>query len=195
MAIITCSIVIKRRATCTWRWRRGRSHLLLHPRGDHHGGDRGGPAGVRLRYHWQQRSTGLRGLGLLVLLALPLVRFMINHPDEYVNRLKMYNSFWVADMPLPSKIGLYFSTYLAARNPFYWFLPNSKDIIRYVMQGYGHIALPMLPFAAIGLVMAIRRLRLSENRLLVVMLLAAPTGGAMVGMNVTRARSRSSSRS
>lgn len=139
------------------------------------------------RYHWQQRSTGLRGLGLLVLLALPLLRFMLTHPGEYINRLKMYNSFWVADLPVLKKVGLYLSSYLSGLNPFYWFFPNSKDLIRYVMRGYGNIAMPMLPFAALGLVMILKRLRLSENRLVLVMLLAAPAGGAMVGMNVTRA--------
>ena len=32
------------------------------------------------RYHWQNRGVALRGLGVLVLLAIPYIRFQITHP-------------------------------------------------------------------------------------------------------------------
>ena len=46
------------------------------------------------RYHWQQRAVGLRGLGLLVLLALPYVRFWLAHGNGNYESLLALGSYW-----------------------------------------------------------------------------------------------------
>jgi hypothetical protein len=140
-----------------------------------------------IRYHWQQRKTALRGLGELVLLALPLVRFFIAHPGEYALRAEQYSTYWVQNISLLAKIGTFLQRALADLNPYYWFFPNSFDRLENVMKGYGHLLWVMLPFVLIGLWVTIRKIRASENRLLILALLAAPTAPAVVTLIVYRA--------
>ena len=139
------------------------------------------------RYHWQQRKFTLPGLGLIFLLALPLFRFILDHPEDYFGRLAMYNSYWVGDGTTFQKIGSFFNTWLSGLNPFYWFFPNSTDLPVYTLKGYGNIALPFLPFVALGTWHALRHWRQSEYRSLFLCILAAPMGAALVSIDANRA--------
>jgi len=125
-------------------------------------------------------------LGVLVLLALPLVRFILVHPSQYTDRLRMYGSFLVENIPASQKFGRYLSNYLYGLSPVYWFFPNNHDIPRYVMKGYGHLGWWLLPFFLIGLWRAIRRFKQPAYRMLPLFLLAAPAGAATVGITVNR---------
>jgi 4-amino-4-deoxy-L-arabinose transferase-like glycosyltransferase len=140
-----------------------------------------------LRYHWQQRKTTLYGLGLVALLVLPFLRFEFNHPGESLRHLQGLGSYWVNNESLSQKVLTYFNQYLAGLNPFYWYLPNGLEIPRHTMKGYGHISAFMLPFLVLGLIIAVRRFRQSPYRVLLIGLLAAPSGAALVGLGVTRA--------
>jgi hypothetical protein len=68
------------------------------------------------RYHWQNRATAARGLLLLLLLALPLIRFFLQYPLEFQNRFELYQSYWLAAIPLSAKIGIYLQRYLNGFN-------------------------------------------------------------------------------
>ncbi|MEN6435480.1 MAG: hypothetical protein ABFD58_06650 [Anaerolineaceae bacterium] len=140
-----------------------------------------------LPYHWQQRKTIWKAAILLLLVALPLVRFISVHPDQYIDRLLMYKSYLVSDLTPWQKLLQYMRNYAAGLNPLYWFLPNQMDNPRYVMQGYAHLTWWMLPFVLVGLGIAIRFIRKAEMRILLIALLAAPTGAAMIGLTVHRA--------
>jgi hypothetical protein len=126
---------------------------------------------------------------VLILLALPLVRFWLTHPDEYTNRLSLYGSYWVKDMSLLQKLWSYINTYLSGLNPFYWFFPHARDLPVHTMRGYGHIHWTLLPFVLAGLWRALKQWRLPEMRVPVIALLAAPTGAAMIGITVNRSLS------
>jgi hypothetical protein len=54
------------------------------------------------------------------------------------------------------------------------------------MKGYGHILPITLPFALIGLIAALRNMRQSRYRAILVITLAAPMGMALVGLGLTR---------
>ena len=140
------------------------------------------------RYHWQQRKIGLYGVGVLVLLAAPLARFIIQHPVDYFNRLSLYGSYLIGNGTAIAKIRTYFITWLSGLNPLYWFFSNSKDLPIYTMKGYGHIAWPTLPFVALGLWQTLKRMGQSEYRLLLLVILAAPTGAAVAAIDVNRAQ-------
>ena len=139
------------------------------------------------RYHWQNRQTALRSLGLLALLALPYLRFVIAFPQENLAHLKQLHSYWLEALPLTEKLGRYFSEYLYGLNPKYWFLPNNNDLARHLMQGYGHILIITLPLILIGLFQLTRRIHLSAYRALLIALLVAPSGAALVEVGITRA--------
>lgn len=139
-----------------------------------------------IRYHWQQREIVLRALGLVFLAALPFLRFQIIHPQENLRHLEVLNSYWIQNIPLKEKLGTYFSQYALGLDPFYWFLELNGDMARHVMTGYGHLLRASLPFAVIGLLVAIRRIRQAPYRAVLLSLLAAPAGGALVEIGITR---------
>ena len=138
------------------------------------------------RYHWQNRKTGLLGLGLVALMAAPFARFLIMHPADYTDRLGLYGSYLVGNGTTLEKIGTYLSKWLTGLNPFYYFFANGQNLPLYTMKGYGVILWPMLFLAALGSWMMLRRLRKSEYRLLLLTILAAPTGAAIVAIDSNR---------
>jgi 4-amino-4-deoxy-L-arabinose transferase-like glycosyltransferase len=138
-------------------------------------------------YHWRNRGTAIRGLGLLVLLSLPYLRFRLAHPTAFEDQLFSLGSYWVQSQPLGEKISKYFDEYLYGLSPGYWFIPNTRDLMRHRMEGYGLLLSATLPFAAVGLFQALRNFRSSAHRAVIISLLAAPAGAALVQVAVTRA--------
>lgn len=138
------------------------------------------------RYHWQQRKLVLRGLVLAAVLALPWLRFQVDHPGETLRHLEILNSYWIHDMSLPQKMARFGQEYLRGLNPLYWFDPTSDGLVRHIMKGYSYLWLPALPFIALGLGLAVARIRSWEYRLVLAALAAAPAGAALVGTGVTR---------
>jgi 4-amino-4-deoxy-L-arabinose transferase-like glycosyltransferase len=138
-------------------------------------------------YHWKNRVTVLRGLELTLVLALPYARFMIQHGNANAQHLVILQSYWVSDMSLGAKLGEFFSQYVQGLNPWYWYIPNTVDLSRHLMKGYGNELRWTLPFVIIGLAIAIRNIKKSSYRTVLIALLAAPAGEALVGLGITRA--------
>jgi hypothetical protein len=140
-----------------------------------------------LRYHWQNRRTAARGLFVIALLFLPYLRFQLTHPGETAFHLQVLNSYVIQDIPLTDKITTFAANYVHGLDPAYWYLPNSLDLPRHVMKGYGHILLATFPLAMVGLVLTAFHIRQAEYRALLMALLASPVGMALVAVGVTRA--------
>ena len=139
-----------------------------------------------LSYHWENRSIGFRGLALLVLFALPQVRFELSHPDTTFGQLRLLASYWAFDIPLLEKLGLYAQEYLSGMTPTYWFLANGHDLARHRMGDLGLIHWSMLPFAILGLIVVVMRIRQPIYRVLLIAWLAAPSGAALADIGITR---------
>jgi len=139
------------------------------------------------RYHWENRSTALKGLALLAALALPYLRFRMNDPDAAVAHLHTLGSYLLGDAPLSEKISHYFFEYFTGLSAWYWYLPNDRDLARHLMDGYGNIMLATLPFAILGMVQILRGLRQPANRAILIVYLIAPAAGALVQTGITRA--------
>jgi hypothetical protein len=137
-------------------------------------------------YHWKHRRQTAWGLPLIGLLVLPYLRFQLQHGGATYFHLRMLNSYWLHDLPLTEKIGNFVRYYTRALSPAYWFVPHGDDLIRHVMKGYGHILPIMLPFALMGLIVALRKIRESRFRAILLILLASPMGMALVGLGLTR---------
>ena len=138
------------------------------------------------RYHWQQRRWLLPGGLLLIVLAIPYIRFLSLQTGAPLEHLRNLGSYWTQPIPLGVKIGDYLRQYLFGLNPTYWFSPNEFDLQRHLMKGYGHLSWLSLPFVLIGLGIAIRNIRHSYYRTLLIALLVAPAGSALVGIGITR---------
>jgi hypothetical protein len=72
-------------------------------------------------------------------------------------------------------------------NPLYWYLPNTNDLPRHLMLNYGHLLRQTLPFGLMGVGLAAWRVRDPRYRALLIALIAAPGGAALVRLGITRA--------
>ncbi|HEY3473031.1 MAG TPA: glycosyltransferase family 39 protein, partial [Anaerolineales bacterium] len=139
------------------------------------------------RYHWQNRRTVLVGLGLAAILALPYIRASINNPSAPFAHLHTLWSYWFENIPLSEKIERYFSEFGVGLSPWYWYVPNDRDLSRHLMKDYGNIMIATLPFALLGLAQALRNIRLSAYRAILAALLVSPAAAALVHVSITRA--------
>lgn len=138
------------------------------------------------RHHWQTRAISGKAAWLLIFFAIPFVRYLIENPGENLHHLETLFSYWTRSIPLSEKLRIYLSNYLFGLNPAYWYFPNHYDLPRHLMKGYGHILLVFAPLALIGLGLVMYNLRSPVYRLVLVALLAAPTGAAIVEISITR---------
>jgi hypothetical protein len=139
------------------------------------------------RYHWQNLKVGLTGSGLLVFLALPYVRFVIAHPNANTSSMKALGSYWMQPISLGEKLTHFLNQYLYGLSIHYWFIPNNGELIRHVMKGYGNLLLASLPFMVLGLILAVLQFRSATHRVVLIALLAAPGGAALIEIGITRA--------
>ena len=137
-------------------------------------------------YHRRNLATLIKGFFLAIFLLLPYLRFQNIHSEETYFQLRMLGSYWFDALPLAEKIKLFVLNYLQGLNPYYWFFPNPNELSRHLMKGYGHIHLLFLPLFLIGLLVLIRNLRQPEYRVVGLLLLVSPLGGAIVAMGITR---------
>lgn len=139
------------------------------------------------RYHWENRRTILLGLAMVVILALPYLRSSINNPNAPFAHLHTLWSYWFENISLSEKIGRYLSEFGLGLSPWYWYIPNERDLPRHLMKGYGHIMIATLPFALLGMAHVLRNLRLSSYRTIFIAFLISPVAAALVQVSITRA--------
>jgi hypothetical protein len=140
------------------------------------------------RYHWAKRKVAVLGLGLLGVLLLPYLRFVLQQPNEARRHLRLLDSYLLqTDLNPLEKLVQFVREYAYGLSPQFWFAAdNGRDLVRHIMKGYGHLALFMLPFLVVGLLVCLRKLRESRYRLVLIALLAAPLGGALTSVGITR---------
>jgi hypothetical protein len=138
-----------------------------------------------LKYHWRHREIGFRGLGLLLLLALPYVRFQAVQPGAAGDHLRDLGSYWLEPIPLAEKFERFWAEYLYGLSPGYWYFPNETDLPRH-RSPFGHLTRLTLPLALAGLLIALRNFRKPAYRTVLLALLAVPVGAALVRIGITR---------
>ena len=141
---------------------------------------------VDWRYHFADSKSWQKGLIALVLLAAPYLFFRLTHAEAFAQHLRIVHSYWVSGISLLEKFGIFFWRWLKGFNPLYWYFPNEQDLIRHLMKGYGHLPWIFLPFTFLGLWRCLRLWRQPAWRVLLIALLAAPSGAALVDVAITR---------
>lgn len=137
------------------------------------------------RYHFSDRRSILIGGAMLILLALPTARFQRLHPEETLFHLRLLDTYLLRDLPLSEKAGSFLANLARGLSPIYWYGPPD-DLPRHVMKGYANLSLPLLPFTLIGLYETLRSIRNSASRAVLLAALAAPFGGVIAGVGITR---------
>lgn len=139
------------------------------------------------RYHWQHRRTLLWAASIIVIAAIPAVRFSLLHPEEVAFHLHAANSFWMQDISLPDKFVRTVTTYLELLWPGTWFVPNAKELARHSIKGAAYLPLIEFPLLLAGVGVSLLRWRESKYRVVLAALLAAPVGAALAEIDVLRA--------
>ena len=138
------------------------------------------------RYHFAEPKSWQRGLAALLLLAAPYVLFRLTHAEAFGQHLRIVHSYWVSAISFFEKLELFFWRWLKGFNPLYWYFPNDHDLIRHLMKGYGHLPRLFLFFTLLGLWRCLRQWRQPARRVLLIALLVAPSGAALVDAAITR---------
>ena len=141
------------------------------------------------RYHLQpeRRRTLLIALGLVVLLSLPYFRYVLANPGAMADEIRARDSYWMdKSITLQQKLTDMLDQYLIGINPKFWFLPTDIDLIRHRMKGYGNILWFMLPFAGLGIIRTLAKIRQSEYRTVLIVLLMAPIPATIVAIDTPR---------
>ena len=144
-----------------------------------------------VRYHVAtlRRRPGLliAAMATLIAVALPYARFYAAHTDEITHHLGMLESYWTQSLSPGEKIGRMAQEYWNGLRPDYWFTPDSgRDIVRHQMKGYAQLPALALPVFVAGLLIALKHWRSSAHRAVLIALLIAPIGGALVATNIVR---------
>lgn len=138
-----------------------------------------------LKYHWQQRITLLKAIGLLAVFALPYLRFRLTVDYSPLDHLRSLGSYWIQPTPLPEKLARFAAEYLRGLSPGYWFF-DAPDMARHQMRGYGNLPPWFAPFLLTGLALSLWRWRSPAHRLVLLAALAAPSGAALAEIGITR---------
>lgn len=141
---------------------------------------------VDFRYHFQDKKIPWLGIVTLVILALPYLIFRLRYPDSLSQHLSILQSYWSGTEPFMTKLGEFFSRYLSGLNPIYWFKPNQAELIRHQMKNMAHVPLLLAPFIGLGLIKTFTKLKDPAWRVVLIALLVAPTGAALVDVAITR---------
>ena len=141
---------------------------------------------IDLRYHFEKPQKISLALLLMLISALPLLRFQIEHPGANIEHLRQLGSYWVQNTSFVSKVGNFLIEYISSFSPLYWFLPNLSILSRHRMGYYPLVPTWFLPFVIAGLVISIKKWKDINYRILILVLLMAPAGGSLVARGVTR---------
>ncbi len=147
---------------------------------------------VDWRYHWsvvtRHRGAAAAALVVLLLVTAPYVRFRyFLHPEMMATHLDDLNSYWIEEIPLSRKVGIFSKTYLRGLGPGYWFTEDTTELVRHRMLGRPHLPLWLAPAILIGVAVSFARSRRSPpHRLLLIAILAAPFSASLVDLRITR---------
>ena len=124
------------------------------------------------RYHWQDRRRLAWAAGLVLLLALPWLRFEMSQPGRYLGAMERYSSYLASDMAPTRKVLTYLANYLRGLNPAYLYWPHDREELPFLMKGYGHLGWWNFPFLVAGIVAYIRAKawRTPEGRMIPIVL-------------------------
>lgn len=139
-----------------------------------------------LHYHWENRKMAGKALLVLLLIALPYLRFRYGSTFSPAEHLQLLNSYWIQPISLGEKLSRFWTEYSRGLSLNYWFLSGNNELERHMMKGYGNLSIFTLPFFIGGLLLTVWNIRKPAYRVLLVAFLAAPLGSSLVGIGITR---------
>ncbi len=139
-----------------------------------------------IQYHKRQNHVLIRGMVLAIFLTLPYIRFQLQHGGETYFQLRLMESVLFQDIPAVEKAQAFTENYLTGLDPRYWYNPELDESPRHFMRGYGHLLFLTAPFALLGFLQTLRKIKTSEYRTILMVAITAPLGGVFVTPGITR---------
>ncbi|MHB8114715.1 MAG: hypothetical protein ACYDHA_14830, partial [Bellilinea sp.] len=133
------------------------------------------------QYHHSHWRLVRRAQILTAALCLPLIIFLLRHPDGMLQELAASGSYLVSNISNWQKVGQFFLALLNTVNPIAWLVADPNLPVVYRMGPYPPFPLLLAPFTIWGGWLAIQRFHRHEYRLLWIGLLSAGVGAAPFG--------------
>lgn len=139
-----------------------------------------------LRYHLKNWRYGAVGVAVILILAMPYLRFRSEQPTALNNQLRLLDSYLFRAMPVQEKAAEFVKRYATGLSPSFWFFPYTKELERHQWKDLGNLHWVTLPFWLIGVAVAFWRIRSPQYRALLVASLAAPFGASLADIGILR---------
>lgn len=117
-------------------------------------------------YHWMNRAASLRALGMGGVLLCPHGLYYFSEGGGAASLLGLGSLFESGKDLQISGWFQFVSASLRCLSPLYWYWPPFQDGRSYSLLGYSYLFIATLPLVVIGWLLAWRRIRLPEYRLL-----------------------------
>ncbi len=133
----------------------------------------------------------LIGVIVLLLLLAPYLHLHFTRPDIAMKRLESLNRFHTLDsQSVSQRVSRIVMNYVSGVNPLFWYTwehtQNSGPMERHIIPPLSLIPQWTFPFACLGVLLLVWRIRTFENRTFLMLFLAAPTSAALVELNIHR---------
>jgi hypothetical protein len=139
-----------------------------------------------LRVHLGACRQTVIAAALTLFLLLPYARYRLDYPDAINHQIQAYNSYLGSNLTWIEKSKNFLTIYLKSYEPEYWFKPDSVGNIRHQVKGRSNLLEWSYPFLILGLILTFFRIKDPYYRCLIIVLLAAPAGSALVERGITR---------
>jgi 4-amino-4-deoxy-L-arabinose transferase-like glycosyltransferase len=142
-----------------------------------------------IHYHLQHRRYWMRAFLLVIVLAIPFLRFRLDHPTAIRDHLKAILSYWTEPLPISEKLLLYFKNYMRGLSPTYWFTVDNGEtniLPNQHMPGRSNLGAVILPLLLIGIAVSLKRIRSPAYRMVLFSALVIPAGAAVDSIEIPR---------
>jgi 4-amino-4-deoxy-L-arabinose transferase-like glycosyltransferase len=140
-------------------------------------------------YHLKHRHYWTRAFILILVLAIPFIRYRIDHPTAIQDHLTAIQSYWTKPSPITEKLLLYGKNYIRGLSPTYWFAVDNGEtniLPNQHIPGMGNLSAVMLPLMVIGIAVSLRKLKSPAHRAVLLSALVVPAGAAMDSIEIPR---------
>lgn len=139
-----------------------------------------------IKFHFKNWKINILAVIFGLILASPFYNFQRLHNRGIINHLCTVESLWCSKVSVNSKIFHLFNNYRKAIDLRYWFFPHTSELERHRMLNYSHLPVFLLPFFFLGLIACLLKIKNSSYRVILIALLAAPLGGTLAAVSITR---------